>query len=59
MAVRPRRAARGGGNLIPADGKTRRAIALDELVMAVSVETLEHEEDCRCGLCSGMEAVGG
>ena len=21
--------------------------------MAVSVETLEHEEDCRCGLCRG------
>ena len=33
------------------DGKTKRAISLDELVMAVSVETLEHEEDCGCGLC--------
>ena len=32
-------------------GKTRRAVALDDLVMAVSVETLEHEEGCRCGLC--------
>ena len=40
------------------DGKTRRAIALDEL-MAVSVETLEHEEGCRCGLCRALEAVGG
>ena len=26
------------------DGKTKRAIALDALVMAVSLETLEHEE---------------
>ena len=41
------------------DGKTKRAIALDELVMAVSVETLEHEEDCRCGLCRALEAVDG
>jgi hypothetical protein len=41
------------------DGKTRRAIALDELVMAVSVETLEHEEDCRCGLCRALEVIGG
>ena len=32
------------------DGKARRAIAIDELVMAVSVETLEHEEDCGCWL---------
>ncbi len=39
------------------DGKTRRAIALDDLVMAVSVETLEHEEDCRCGLCAALEAA--
>ena len=41
------------------DGKTKRVIALDELVMAVSVETLEHEEDCRCGLCRAPRAVGG
>jgi hypothetical protein len=40
------------------DGKTKRAIALDELVMAVGVETMEHEEDCGCGLCRAMEAVG-
>jgi len=31
------------------DGKARRAIALEELEMAVSVETLEHEEGCGCG----------
>ncbi len=41
------------------DGKTKRAIALDELVMAVSVEALEHEEDCRCGLCRALSALGG
>jgi len=41
------------------DGKTKRAIALDELVMAVSVETMEHMEDCGCGLCRALEAVGG
>jgi hypothetical protein len=41
------------------DGTTKRAIARDELVMAVRVETLEHEEDCRCGLCRALEAVGG
>ena len=40
------------------DGKTKRAIALDDLEMAVSVETLEHAEDCRCGLCRTLEAVG-
>ena len=40
------------------DGKTRRAIALDELVMAVSVETVEHKEGCGCGLCRALEAVG-
>ena len=40
------------------DGKTRRAIALDELVMAVSVEVLEHEEGCWCGLCRALRAVG-
>ena len=41
------------------DAKTKRAIALDELVMAVSVETLEHEEDCRGGLCRALRTVGG
>jgi hypothetical protein len=45
--------------LFDLDGKVKRAIALDELAMAVSVETLEHEEDCRCGLCRAIEAVGG
>jgi hypothetical protein len=40
------------------DGKTKRAIALDELVMAATLETLEYEEDCRCGLCRAMEVVG-
>ena len=34
------------------DGKTKRVVSPDELVMAVQVETLEHEEDCRCGLCN-------
>ena len=38
------------------DGKTRRPVPLDGLVIAVSVETLEHEEDCRCGV---LRAVGG
>ncbi len=28
------------------DGKVKQAVALDDLVMAVSVETMEHEEDC-------------
>jgi hypothetical protein len=37
------------------DGKTKRAIALDELVMAAQVETLEHEEGCGCGLCRVLE----
>ena len=41
------------------DGKTKRAVALDELVMAVSLETLEHEEDCRCGLCTALRVAGG
>ena len=34
-------------------------LRLDELVMAVTLETIEHEEDCRCGLCRALEAVGG
>ncbi len=42
--------------LFDLDGKTRRAIALDDPVMAVQVETLGHEEDCRCGLCRALEA---
>ncbi len=41
------------------DGKTRRAIALDDLVMAVSLETIGHEEDCGCGLCRALVAVDG
>jgi len=41
------------------DGKTRRAVALDDLVMAAQVETIEHEEGCWCGLCRAPEAVGG
>lgn len=40
------------------DGKARRAIALDDLVMAVSLATIEHAENCRCGLCTALEAVG-
>jgi hypothetical protein len=40
------------------DGKTRRAIALDELEMAVSVEVLEHEEDCGCDLFWALSALG-
>jgi hypothetical protein len=43
--------------LFDLDGKTKRAVALDELAMAVSVETPEHEEDCRCGLCWALRAV--
>jgi len=39
------------------DGKTGRAVALDDLVMAVSVATIEHEEGCGCGLCRALEAV--
>ena len=39
-------------------GKTRRAIALDELVMAVNLETVMHPDGCPCGLCRALEAVG-
>jgi hypothetical protein len=39
------------------DGKTRRAIALDELVMAVQVATIEHQEGCGCWLCRALAAV--
>jgi len=40
------------------DGKTRRAVAPDDLVMAVREETAEHEESCGCGLCRALEAAG-
>ena len=40
------------------DAKTRRAVALDDLTMAVNVETMQHEEDCRCGLCRALAASG-
>ncbi len=40
------------------DGKTRRAIGLDELVIAASLETMEHEEGCGCDLCRALGAVG-
>ena len=40
-------------------GKTKRAIALDELVMAVTLETMEHEEGCGCGLCRALSTLGG
>jgi hypothetical protein len=36
------------------DGKTRRAVATGDLVMAVSLETIEHDKDCRCGLCRAL-----
>jgi len=39
------------------DGKTRRAIALDELMTAVDVKTIEHEEGCGCRLCRALESV--
>ncbi len=45
--------------LFDLDGKTKRAIALDELVMAVQVDTIEHEEGCGCGLCRALEAIEG
>ena len=32
---------------------------MDGLAMAVQVETIEHEEDCGCGLCRALEAVSG
>jgi hypothetical protein len=41
------------------DGKQRRAIALDDLVMAVSVEMIDHKEDCRCDICPALSALGG
>ena len=41
------------------DGKTKRAIALDDLVWAVKLGTIRHPEDCGCGLCRAIEAVGG
>ena len=39
------------------DGKTRRTVALDDLVMTAQVETIEHEEGCGCGLCRALAAV--
>ncbi|MGA2256172.1 MAG: hypothetical protein ABSG53_16105 [Thermoguttaceae bacterium] len=39
------------------DAKQRRAIAQDELVMTVGLETIEHQEDCGCGLCRALDAV--
>ncbi len=39
------------------DGKTGRAFALDESVMAVGLETMKHVEDCRCGLCTALEVA--
>ena len=41
-------------SLYDLDGKTKRAVALDDLVMAVQVDTIEHEEDCLCGLCTAL-----
>ncbi len=40
------------------DGKTRRAIVLDELVMAVGLETIEYPENCICDLCRALSALG-
>ena len=45
------------GAIYDLDGKTRRAIALEELEMAVTLETTEHEEGCGCGLCRALESV--
>ncbi len=39
------------------DGKTRRATGMDELVMVVSAETMEYEEDCGYGLCIGWKLL--
>ncbi len=41
------------------DGKTTPAIALDEVVIAVSVATIEHQEGCECGFWRALQAVGG
>jgi len=41
------------------DGKTRRVIAMDDLAMAASLETIEHEEGCGCELSWALKAVGG
>jgi len=40
-------------------GKIRRAVALEELEMAVSVEPIEYEEDFGCGLFRALEAIEG
>jgi hypothetical protein len=39
------------------DGKQRRAIALDELAMAVQAEVMDHVKGCCCGLCMAVEQV--
>lgn len=41
------------------DGKQRRAIALDDLVMAVQLEVMEHGVGCSCGLCRAFETTLG
>ena len=48
-----------GDTVFDLHGKTRRAVAKDELVMAVTLETMEHEEDCGCGLCRVLSTLGG
>jgi hypothetical protein len=40
-------------------GKQRWAIALDDLVMAVDLETIDHGEDCGCDLCRALSTLGG
>ncbi|MGO9109586.1 MAG: hypothetical protein ACLP9L_10155 [Thermoguttaceae bacterium] len=39
------------------DGKTRRAIVLDDMAIAAILTTAEREEDCACRLCQAIEAV--
>ncbi|MGA2258574.1 MAG: hypothetical protein ABSG53_28245 [Thermoguttaceae bacterium] len=39
------------------DGKTRRAVAMDDLVMAAILATAEHEEDCGCCICRTLSAL--
>jgi hypothetical protein len=43
--------------LFDLDGKTRRAIALDELVMAVILQTIEHEKGFRCARTATSIAI--
>ena len=40
------------------DGKTRRAVAMEELSMAAILETMEHPENCICDLCRALAALG-